>query len=194
MVQLGRNIAELKSLTHGALAEMRALIFQLRPEALREEGLVAAVRKHAAAVAARGGLDVRVTAPDDHLPLPERVEEDLFRIIQEALHNGVKHASPSYVDIVLTTSGMGTLSLEVTNDGPGFDPDAAFPGHLGLVGMRERARRAGGQFIVQSCPDGPTTVRAVLPGVLRRPGRSGRRQRPTRPGSPASGNQAPGGR
>jgi Na+/proline symporter len=189
---VGRNIADLKSLTHGALAEMRALIFQLRPEALREEGLVAAVRKHAAAVAAREGIDVRVTGPDDHLPLAERVEEDLFRIIQEALHNGVKHASPSYVDIVLT-AGMGTLSLEVTNDGPGFDPHAVFPGHLGLTGMRERARRAGGQLTVQSCPAGPTSVRAVLPGVLRR-GRSGGHHRPTPLKSPASGNQAPGGR
>ena len=168
---VGRNLAELRNLTQNALTEMRALIFQLRPGALGEEGLAAAVRRHAAAVAAREGLDVRVEAPEDRLPLEDRVEEELFRITQEALTNSVKHASPRRIDIVLAedVAAAGTLILEITNDGVGFWPDAPFPGHLGLKGMRERAERVGGRLTVDSCPAGPTTVRAVLPGILRQP-------------------------
>src|SRR3990170_8196593 len=73
---VARGVAQLLELTQGALAEMRALIFQLRPEALHEEGLTAAVRKHAAAVAAREGLEVRVYAEEDRLSLEEVAEEE----------------------------------------------------------------------------------------------------------------------
>jgi signal transduction histidine kinase/DNA-binding LacI/PurR family transcriptional regulator len=163
-----RGLTELRELTQGALTEMRALIFQLRPDALREEGLVAAIRRHAAAVAAREGFDLRVHAPEDRLPLDDRAEDDLFRVVQEALHNTVKHASPGRVDIRLyePADATGTLIVEVADDGAGFDPDGMYPGHLGLAGMRERTQRLGGRFAVDSSPAG-STVRAVLPDILR---------------------------
>jgi len=166
-----RGLAELRELTQGALTEMRALIFQLRPAALHEEGLVAAVGRHAAAVAAREGFEVCVHAPENRPPLDERVEEELFRIIQEALHNAVKHAQPSRVDIRLDEpdDAAGTLVVEVADDGVGFDPDITRPGHLGLESMRERTQRVGGRFTVDSSPAGSTTVRVVLPDILRRP-------------------------
>jgi signal transduction histidine kinase len=160
-------VAQLLELTQGALAEMRALIFQLRPEALHEEGLTAAVRKHAAALAAREGLDVRVHAEEDRLPLEEVAEEELFRIVQEAVHNCVKHARPHHVDIRLAevASDPGTLVVEVDDDGVGFEPSAPHPGHLGLDTMRERTERLGGRLEVESSPAG-SQVRAVLPGIL----------------------------
>ncbi|HEV2372759.1 MAG TPA: histidine kinase [Streptosporangiaceae bacterium] len=165
---VANNLAELRNLSRSALTEMRALIFQLRPGALHEEGLAVAVRRHAAAVAAKEGLDVEVDVPEGRLALGERVIEELFRITEEALRNSVKHAQASRIGILLVEDAAttGTLILEVTDDGVGFWPDAPYPGHLGMRSMRERAERIGGQLTVDSCPDGPTTVRVVLPGIL----------------------------
>jgi len=166
---IGRNLAELRNLTQNALTEMRALIFQLRPATLHEEGLAAAVRQHANAVAAREGLNIDVDVPEDPLRLDERAEQELFRIAQEAVQNSVKHARAQHLSIRLAADpeATGTLIIEVTDDGIGFQPDAPRPGHLGLDGMRERAERLGGQLTVDSSPGTATTVRAVLPGILR---------------------------
>jgi signal transduction histidine kinase/DNA-binding LacI/PurR family transcriptional regulator len=165
--RVARGLDELRELTQSALSDMRSLIFQLRPDALRDEGLVEVVRRHAAGVAARENLDVQVHAPEDRLPLDERAEEDLLRVVQEALHNIVKHARASRVRIRLVepADAAGTLVVEVADDGVGFDPDVAHPGHLGLDTMRERTLRLGGRLTVESSPAG-STVRAVLPGVL----------------------------
>jgi len=162
-----KGVAQLLELTQGALAEMRALIFQLRPEALHEEGLSAAIRKHAAAIAAREGLDVRVEADEERLPLEEVAEEELFRVVQEAVHNCVKHAHPSHVDIRLAEppDDPGTLLVEIADDGDGFEPSAPHPGHLGLDTMRERTERLGGRLVVKSSTAG-SRIRAVLPGIL----------------------------
>ena len=164
---VAQGLAQMLELTQGALAEMRALIFQLRPEALHEEGLIAAVRKHASAVAAREGLDVRVHTEDDRLPLEEVAEEELFRVVQEAVHNCVKHAHPNHVDIRLAgvATDPGTLVVEVDDDGVGFEPSAPHPGHIGLDTMRERTERLGGRLVVESSTAG-SRVRAVLPGIL----------------------------
>jgi signal transduction histidine kinase len=166
---IGENLAELRNLTKSALTEMRALIFQLRPNALHEDGLAAAVRRHAAAVAAAGeGLEVRVRAPEQRLALDDHAEEELFRIIQEALRNSVKHARAEHIDIILAQDPgvTSTLIVEITDNGVGFWPDAPHPGHLGLKTMHERAELLGGRLHVDSCPSGPTTVRAVLPSIL----------------------------
>jgi len=166
---LPRGLAALRELTQGALSEMRVLIFQLRPEALHQDGLVAAVRKHAAAIAARDGFEISVQAAKDHLPLDEQAETELFRLVQEAVHNSVKHARPSRIDIRFREPDepARALVVEVADDGVGFDPDLIEPGHLGLKTMRERTERLGGRFVIDSSATGPTTVRAVLPGILR---------------------------
>ncbi len=166
---IARGLADLRDLTQGALTEMRALIFQLRPAALHEEGLVAALRRHAAAVAAREGFEVRVHAAAERLLLDADAEQDLFRIIQEALHNSIKHARPGRVDIRLEECAgtPGTLVVTVADDGVGFDAATSYPGHLGLASMRERTQRLGGTFTVDSSGTGGATVRAVLPDILR---------------------------
>jgi signal transduction histidine kinase len=159
------GLDEIRELTRGALAEMRALIFQLRPAALHEEGLVSAVRKHAAAVSAKEGLEVTVTGPDEILTLDPQVEAELFRVIQEAMHNTVKHAHARAMSVAITPIGPAPadLVIEVTDDGDGFDVLEQHPGHLGLQSMAERMQHLGGSLRVDSRPGFSTTVRAVVP-------------------------------
>jgi Na+/proline symporter len=165
---IARGLTELRSLTQGALSEMRASLFQLRPGALHEDGLTEAIRKQATAIATRENVTIEVDAPDARLPLNERAEDELFRVVQEAVHNSVKHASPQRIDIRLGEhpEQAGALLIEVADDGDGFDPAAAREDGMGLPGMRERLARLGGSLVVDSAPDRHTTVQAVLPGAL----------------------------
>ncbi|MGW4205359.1 histidine kinase [Streptomyces sp. NPDC004726] len=171
MPEVTAGLGELRDLVQGALAEMRALIFQLRPEALHEEGLVSAVRRSAAAIEARHYLPVVVDSPQLPLPLLPEQETDLYRMVSEAMINAVKHAEAGQLDVRIRCEGTDgrDLLIEVHDDGRGFDPDIPYPGHLGLVSMSERITRLGGTFTVDSAPGGPTTVRAGIPGVLRSP-------------------------
>jgi PAS domain S-box-containing protein len=136
------------TLAEAGMTEMRALIFELRPESLEREGLVAALEKQAAAVQARHGI--RVEAAFDGEPeAPLEVKEALYRVAQEALHNTVKHARAANVKVRLEESPEG-FTLEVSDDGVGFDAQDDFPGHLGLKSMRERASRLNGTLEVVS--------------------------------------------
>lgn len=163
---LGRAVGQLRELTQGALAEMRALIFELRPGALAEEGLVAAVRKQAAALTAREGLPITVTGPDQPLGLPAETEEHVYRIVLEALHNTVKHAAASAVSVVVT-SADGEVRIAVRDDGRGFDTSREYAGHLGLGTMRDRAAAIGAVLRLVSSPDAGTTVDLRLATVPR---------------------------
>jgi signal transduction histidine kinase len=139
---------------------MRALIFELRPESLAVEGLIAALDHQLDAIRARHGLTVEASLgrePD----VPLAVKEALYRIAQEALHNTVKHARATTVMVSLE-NGPEELALDIGDDGSGFDPDEPFPGHLGLQTMRERAVALGGSVQVESGAGG-TRVHARLP-------------------------------
>ncbi len=148
------------SLAEAGLAEMRALIFELRPESLAKEGLVAALEKQAAVLRARHQMEV-TTFLSAEPPVPLPVKEAFFRIAQEALHNVVKHAGASRVELRLQPD-KGQLLLEIRDNGQGFDTSAAFPGHLGLQSMRERIERLGGEFHLDSAPGEGTVVAAAL--------------------------------
>ncbi|MGH3088861.1 MAG: PAS domain S-box protein, partial [Rubrobacteraceae bacterium] len=150
-----------RSLAEAGLTEMRALIFELRPESLEAEGLAAALQKQAAATSARHEIPVR-TVLGEEPDLALEAKEALYRIAQEALHNTVKHARASEVDLKLERGGTG-ISLEVSDDGAGFDPSESFSGRLGLKSMRERAERAGGTLEIESRPGEGTTIRAFMP-------------------------------
>jgi signal transduction histidine kinase len=164
---LMRSLVQMRGLTQDALSEMRALIFQLRPDELHESGLIAAVRKHAATVTNQHGQEIHVQAPAERLPLGEWAEKELFRVVQEALNNSVKHAHAQHVDIRIFDGceRAGALVIEVADDGVGFDPRTPRQGHLGLDGMRERVEQLGGRLTIDS-EAGSTLVRAVLPGIL----------------------------
>jgi PAS domain S-box-containing protein len=150
------------SLAEAGLTEMRALIFELRPESLETEGLVAALNQQAAALEARHEIPIRATILCEEPDLPLETKEALYRIAQEALHNTVKHAHASRADLKLRCDSRG-IALEVSDDGVGFDPEGTFSGHLGLKSMRERAGHLGGTLRVESAPGEGTTIRVKVP-------------------------------
>jgi len=149
------------SLAEAGMTEMSALIFELRPESLETEGLVAAIGKQAAALEARHGIEVEADLHDEpQAPLEAKVA--LYRIVQEALHNTVKHARAKGVRIKMGRDPE-SITLEISDDGAGFDPEENFPGHLGLRSMRERALGVGGTLEVDSAPGKGTRIRAFIP-------------------------------
>jgi signal transduction histidine kinase len=136
-------------------------IFELRPESLEGEGAVAALAKQAAALEARYGIRVEIDLCDEP-EAPLEAKETLYRIAQEALHNTVKHARAKGVRIKMER-GSEDITLEISDDGAGFDSEGDFPGHLGLRSMRERALRLGGTLEVDSVPGKGTRIRALIP-------------------------------
>ncbi|HET9849850.1 MAG TPA: histidine kinase [Candidatus Dormibacteraeota bacterium] len=161
-------------LSEAALAEMRALIFELRPEALDREGLIGALKHHTAALRARHGLRVEEAfSAEPMLSLEDK--QGLYRIAQEALHNAARHSRAGTIGVRLV-SDRSEIYLEVWDDGIGFDAAGAYPGHLGLHTMQERATELGGELQIDSRPSIGTRVRVVLPGVgsPKRTGSTGR--------------------
>jgi PAS domain S-box-containing protein len=149
------------SLAEAGQAEMRALIFELRPESLETEGLIAALEKQAAALKARHEIEVDAVLCDE----PEaslEAKEVVYRIAQEALHNTVKHARAANVQIKVDCDSKW-ITLEVSDDGIGFDAQGDFPGHLGLRSMRERALHLGGTLEVNSTSGKGTRICAQIP-------------------------------
>lgn len=149
------------SLAKAALVEMRALIFELRPESLEVEGLIPALARLGDVMQARHEIDVETTfggEPD----LPVAAKEALYRVAQEALNNVAKHAQASRAAVSLTTEA-GEVVMVISDDGIGFDPQGQFPGHLGLQSMRERVEGAGGSLAVTSAPAEGTAIAARIP-------------------------------
>lgn len=154
------QLVQLRELQREALAEMRALIFELRPGNLEQDGLVRALKTHASALQGRLGLPVVVEGDLDRR-LPLAVEEVLYRIAQEALHNVVKHAKARQVRLGLDRPDDG-VRLRIQDDGRGFDPGLVPDGHLGLAGMLARAERIGATFSCESRPGEGTTISVSL--------------------------------
>lgn len=150
-------------LAEGGVSEMKALLFSLRPDALEEGGLTAALTQHAHALEARHGLKVHAELRREPDLAPD-VQAAAYRVAQEALHNVVKHARAAQVWVSLAQDGP-LVTLTVRDDGRGFDPQAQGRGTLGQRSMRERAAGAGGTLTVQSAPGEGTTVTLTLPAA-----------------------------
>jgi signal transduction histidine kinase len=146
-------------LAQDAISELRSLVFQLRPAAIETEGLAAALRKHVEVLR-------RVHPNELDLELAGRprlrpgIDEEVFRIAQEALQNALRHARAEHIAVRLEENGDG-LGLSVSDDGAGFDPAAAAlrARRLGLTSMEERARELGGTLEIESAPGAGTRVR-----------------------------------
>jgi signal transduction histidine kinase len=151
------------TLAEAGLAELRALIFELRPESLAQEGLVAALEKQFAALRARHGIQVEANLPLEP-DLRLEIKEVLYRVGQETLHNTVKHARATQVTVQLANSD-GKYRLEIQDNGVGFDTTGDFPGHLGLRSMAERTARVGGNLNIESSPGAGTHVSLEVPAI-----------------------------
>jgi signal transduction histidine kinase len=147
--------------TEAGLAEMRALIFELRPESLAAEGLTGALTKQIAVLRARYKLMVEADL-DEEPDLSLEKKQVLYRIAQEAFYNIVKHAHARLV-VFRLVEWDGEIHLEVQDDGRGFDPTGSFPGHLGLRSMQERITKAGGTLTIDSTPGQGTHLLVRLP-------------------------------
>jgi signal transduction histidine kinase len=143
------------------LQETRLLIFELRPPILQNSGLAAALKARLDAVEARGGVTMRLDLQEVH-DLPEAVETGLYRIAQEALNNAARHAGASELDVRLAQNG-DWVTLEIEDNGRGFDPAAVPAGSLGLQGISERVQQMDGRLTVESAPGSGTTIKVEVP-------------------------------
>lgn len=163
LLELAEPIDYIRQLADTAIAETRVLLGRLRPETLEAEGLVAALDRHVAALRDRYGIAAEATLGPEPETTPE-AKHALYRIAQESLHNVAKHSGARHVRLHLL-SGPGTVTLTVADDGVGFDSRGPFPGRLGLLSMRERAREVGGTLSVESRPGRGSRVRVTVPAA-----------------------------
>ncbi|HSF02593.1 MAG TPA: GAF domain-containing sensor histidine kinase [Solirubrobacterales bacterium] len=149
----------------GEIDKLRALITELRPAALDELGLVAAIEALAERSSLTAGLqihsDLALEGGGSGARLSPELESTVYRLVQEALTNVVKHARAERVDLRVVEEN-GRIELSVRDDGVGFDPAARAPG-FGLVGMRERLAMVGGTLQIDSSPGKGTELHAELP-------------------------------
>ena len=159
--ELRESLTAIAALTKAAQTEMRSLIFQLRRDAV-DAGLVQALAAHASSIRSTTGLDVTVQGPEPRLPIQPRTEEELFAIGREALANVVKHARAHSATVVIEDRPE-SVSLEISDDGRGFDVTGSHPGHFGLESMRGRAAAIDGELTIASGAGGGTLVRVEVP-------------------------------
>jgi two-component system nitrate/nitrite sensor histidine kinase NarX len=145
-----RSLEDLRRLTRGAMAEMRALLAELRPSTLIDAELGDLVRLLGNAFTGRTNIPARVTVTGQGT-LPADAQVAIYRVCQEALNNVAKHAAARLVMIHLKHEGTG-IELSIRDDGQGFAPERTASGHYGLSMMRERAEAVGAQLSITSQP------------------------------------------
>jgi PAS domain S-box-containing protein len=145
-----RSLEDLRRLTRGAMAEMRALLAELRPSTLTDAELGDLLRLLGNAFTGRTNIPARVTVVGQGV-LPADVQVAIYRICQEALNNVAKHAESSLVEIDLKHE-ENAIELSIRDDGRGFDPERTASGHYGLSMMHERAEAVGAQLSITSQP------------------------------------------
>jgi signal transduction histidine kinase len=155
-------VAEVRELVRSTLQDVRRLAVELRPKALDDFGLVAALERLTESFTEQTGIAVGFESLLPAARLTPEIETALYRIVQESLTNIVKHAQAHSVSIVLGRKS-DTVSVIVEDDGVGFDPDRPREGGLGLIGMRERVSLIGGRLTIESRPGAGTTFVAEVP-------------------------------
>jgi len=156
-------VGEVMERTTAAVENLRALITELRPAALDDIGVAAALEALGERVAGTSGLNVSMTVDlgDEHSRHPPELEDAIYRVVQEALTNVIKHAAATAVDVSVSAVD-GHVLIRIDDDGRGFDQQEVASG-FGLVGMRERVGLLGGRLEIDSGAERGTTIHAKLP-------------------------------
>jgi len=158
--RLRQRLVEVRDMAEATLAEVRGVIHEMRPTVLDDLGLEAAVRWLAKRYEP-SGLQIQMELTGLTGRLPDHVEITVFRLIQEACTNTVKHAGANNLRIRVTRRGRW-VSVDVQDDGKGFDSSLSYNG-MGLAGLRERVQLAGGTLLINSAPNSGTRIYAELP-------------------------------
>jgi signal transduction histidine kinase len=163
--RVAAQLEHLQQLAQEALAEMRSLIYELRPAREAEAGLVPALRQHVVERQNRDGLTAALHVEGEKR-LPPEYEAALFRIVQEALNNVVKHAQTDQAKVTLHMTGQA-ISLVIEDHGVGFDPASvgSNTSRIGLTSMRERAETLGGAFTLESQPGAGARIKVEIPQI-----------------------------
>lgn len=154
-------LARLGQISQQAFKEMRLLVYELRPLALKRAGLVRALQQRLDTVERRAGIEATLTV-DGNVELPARLEEELYHIAQEALNNALKHAAATTITVYILADER-RIAIEIRDDGKGLNLSAASgEGGIGLSSMRERAEKLGGALTITSVPGQGTTVNVTV--------------------------------
>ena len=144
------------------LEEARRSVLDLRAAPLEGKTVAEAIQTLAVDAARRGRIEVKFDHVDASHPLPARIEISLYRIVQEALANVIRHAHAEQASVQLVVRPQ-QIELTIADDGQGFDPTQIPEGHYGLIGINERVRLLGGQVVVNSCPGEGTSLEINIP-------------------------------
>jgi len=158
--EVRRHVESIKKLAEASVQVIRNMTLLLRPSMLDDFGLVPALEWHAREISKRTGVRVHVSAEESAGELPDELKTCIYRVVQEALHNCMRHAQARNVSVVVGHQ-LNRILLSVEDDGHGFD--ARRVRGLGLVGMEERVKHLGGAFEVRSKPGSGTRVSVELP-------------------------------
>ncbi|RPI78293.1 MAG: sensor histidine kinase [Chloroflexi bacterium] len=139
------------------------MAMSLRPASLDHLGLTAALIQYVQAISEKHDLKVQFETVGIYERLPQEMETTIYRIIQEAVSNAIRHAHATRIDVLLEKRDGKVLAL-IEDNGTGFNREEAFTsGRMGLFGMRERAEMLGGRLVIESSPGSGTTIQAEIP-------------------------------
>ncbi|TMW72366.1 sensor histidine kinase [Alteribacter natronophilus] len=156
------EIKSLRGLVKESLAEVRRIIYDLRPMALDDLGLVPTIAKYLKNFQEQSGLRITFRNEGREIRLPSEMEVAIFRFIQESVQNAFKHAEPKHVTVKIELEPTQALAV-IKDDGRGFNPEEKKEGSFGLMGMRERVNMLDGQLTINSKPGEGTMIMVQIP-------------------------------
>jgi signal transduction histidine kinase len=156
---VGTLLQQLKAQTKSALGDVRRIAYDLRPPALDQLGLVPAIQEHLTSLELPGGLEIKLSTPDEMPALPAAIEVAAYRIVLEAVTNVIHHSGANRCTVNLQANGW--FEIEVRDNGNGI-PEHFIPG-VGVRSMRDRSAELGGNLSIKNTPEGGTQVTAKLP-------------------------------